>query len=458
MRASEAACPDNSLPDAEEAERGARQNGAMAFPFRPLRLVAGLTVLALCAACQSRAIARGDSAFRSGDYVGAWHHYQEAGDPADDAELAARLERTRWFLIEDGLRKLLSNHHEEQALAILPQVAGMAPADRAAVPAALEARARDQLGSRHTSNAEELLEAGEIEGALRELMLALGWNPEDELAANLLAMTTARQERESHVGDELYFEGMDHLRHGDDLRARTSFHHAAMLLGPESRAEQRYAGLTEDLAAAHRAEARVLLDSDLLGPAFFAIRSADRLEPEHPETLQLIERLQSRVSSENDLLAGDLAIRGGRPGLVDEILAELEQWQVPAHQARRRELAERNEHLRLDVDYRYARALELDEQVVRAAETYRSILERGKEFGWADVELRLSGLEQRIARATAAYSAALAAEAAGDAEGYRTRLEETLRAASDYADALHRLLVLRTAEALPPEVPIEAED
>jgi hypothetical protein len=419
----------------------------MAFPPRPLRCVAGLAALALCAACQNRALERGDAAFRRGDYLGAWHQYEAAGDPEEDAVVAARLARTRWFLTEDVLRKLLSSGLEEQALALLPLVAEDAPPDRVAVLVELEARGRSQLGSRHTRRAEDLLEASEVEAAIRELTLALSWNPQDDLAANLLAMTTERLEREGHLGEDFYFEGMDHLRHGYDVRARTSFHHAAELLGPESRAQQRFEGLTQDLAATSRAEGHALLDADLLGPAFFAIRSADRLEPEHPDTIALIERLQARVGSENALLAGDLAIRGKRTELAQEILAEIAAWDVPAHRTELNELAHRNDDLALDLDYRYGRAFELDEQVVRAAAIYRSILERGKGFGWADTELRLARLEERIARATEAYDAALRAEAAGDAEGYRTRLEETVRAASDFSDALHRLTVLHLGAA-----------
>jgi len=430
----------------EEAGGGARQNGAMDLLPRPLRLAAGLTALTLCAACQTSSLERGDAAFRRGDYLGAYHAYEQGGDPATDEILAARLARTRWFLIEDGLRELLASDREEQALAVLPQVISAAPLDRVEKTVEIEARARDQLGSRHTRRAEDLLEANESDAAIRELMLALSWNPEDDLAANLLAMTADRIEREAHLGEEFYFEGMDHLRHGFDVRARTSFHHAAELHGPDSRAQHRFEGLTEDLAAASRAEARTLLDADLLGPAFFAIRSADRLEPEHPETEELISRLQARVSSENALLAGDLAIRGKRTALALEILTEIEQWGVSAHRDDARELARRNEDLTLDLDYRYGRALELDEQVVRAAEVYASMLERGQGFGWADVELRVSRLQERIQLAAASFKAALAAEQAGDATAYRARLEETVRAASDYADAIDRLTVLRMAE------------
>lgn len=447
MSASGPRLSNKLLSPPEEAGVGARQNRAMDLLPRPLRLASGICALAFLASCQSSALERGDVAFRRGDYLGAWHQYQQAGDPTSDAVLAARLERTRWFLVETNLLNLLASGMEEQVLTLLPRVAPLAPPDRVQQVANMESRARDQLGARHTSRAEALLESGDSDAALRELTLALSWYPEDDLAANLLEMTTERLERERALGDELYFQGMDHLRHGEDLRARTSFHHAAMLHGPESRAEQRYANLSADLASASRAEARTLLDADLIGPAFFAIRSADRLEPEHAETMKLIARLQARVNSEKALIAGDLAIRGGRTGLADEILAELIQWDVPAHRRVVQSLAQRNEELRLDVDYRYGRALELDEQIVRAAEVYLSMIERGDGFGWADVELRLSNLKDRLGRAKIAYQAALDAEAADDAAGYRARLEETVRAASDYADALERLLAVRVAEA-----------
>lgn len=433
--------------EAEERGGRARQNGDMAHPHRLLRAAAGLAVLALGAACQSSALTRGDAAFRSGDYLGAWHAYAEAGDGAAAPELEQRRARTHWFLIEDGLRDRLSSGREEEALALIEQIAPQAPPDRSAALEELAQRGRDQLGARHTRDAEELLEAGDPDAAVRELTLALSWNPADDLAANLLEMTTERLARERDLGDSFYFEGMDHLRHGSDVRARTSFHHAGALLGPESRAQERFDALTQDLAASGRAEARNFLDADMLGPAFFAIRGVERLEPEHAETLALIERLQAKVSSENGLLAADLAIRGDRTALAGEILAELRAWDVPAHRAERTDLERRNQEAILDHDYRFARALELDEQIVRAAEVYRTIVARSEGFGWADSELRMAQTAQRVQRAEIAYRRALAAEAAGDLAGYRAGLEETVRAASDYQDALARLAALLAAPA-----------
>lgn len=429
----------------EEDGRRARQNGAMGHPTRLPRGAVLLLALVPCAACQSGAIRKGDSAFRSGDYLGAWHAYAEAGDPAEHPELAARMARTRWFLIEDGIRHMLASGGSREAVSLLPELAPMAPADRRQALAELEARGRDHLGSRHIQLAEELLEDSEFQAALQELALALTWNPQDELAANLFQRTRDRLEREAHLGDTLYFEGMEHLRHGYDLRARASFHHAALQLGPESRAQSRYDALSDDLAAASRAEARALLAADQLGKAFLAIRTADRLVPEHPETLVLVERLQNELSSARNLSAGDLAIRGGRVEQARELLAELEAWDVPIHRAQRAALAQRTNELALDQSYRFARALELDEQIVRAAAEYRAILQQDQGFGWADTELRLSRMEERVRRAEASYRAALQAEAAGDQEAYRERLTEAVRAASDYADALERLSALLAA-------------
>ncbi len=430
---------------AEEPQSGARQNGAMALSPRLFRTAAGLIVLAAAAACSATAYDSGDAAFRRGDYLGAWHAYQAAGDPAADPVLAQRLARAHWFLLEDGLRTLLATGHEVRAIALLPELTPQVPPDRAQELIVLEARARAQLGARHISRAEELLEASEPDAALRELTLALSWNPEDDLAANLFAATTERLAREHRLADEFYFEAMDHLREGDELRARTSFHHSATISGMESRAQKRYEALTEDLAAESRAEARMMLDAGLLGPAFQAIRTADRLDPENPELKELLETLEVRVNSAMDLLAGDLAIRGGRADLAAEILAELQEWDLPAHRGETRALAERQHDLALDKDYRFGRALELDEQVQRAAEVYRSIVAREGGNGWADSELRLVQLSRRLELAESAYRAALAAEQAGDADAYRARLEETVRAASDYSDALARLAAVRAA-------------
>ncbi len=415
-----------------------------------LRKVALLAITAAwLAACQSTAMERGDSAFRSGNYVGAWAIYQEAGDPAENPALATRLARTRWFMIEDELLRLLALDEPLRALNLLPNLATGAPADRAPALAEIQARAQNQLGAQYARAGLAAIEADLPLEAMHYLTLAVAWNPGDELAATALARTVARLEREGELGTSFYFEGMEHMRQSYDLRARTSFHHAAVLLGEDSRAQERFEALTEDLAEQSRSEARLYLDAGLLGPAFLSIRTAERMVPEHPETLGLMQRLDAEVRSAQALVGADLAIRGGYAKRADQILEEIAVFGVAEHATEAHSLTLRNDELKLDQAYKLGRAFELDEQVLHAAEQYREIQRRAEGFGWQDTELRLSNLQQRIAAATRAFDAALAAEAAADSGAYRSHLEDTVRFASDYEDALTRLAVLRAADRAP---------
>jgi hypothetical protein len=415
-----------------------------------LRKVALLAIAAAgLAACQSTAIERGDSAFRSGNYNDAWAIYQEAGDPAEDPALATRLARTRWFMVEDGLRHLLAIDEPQRVLNLLPRLATGAPADRAPALAEIHSRAQNQLATQYARAGLAATEADLPVEALHYLTLAVAWNPEDELAATGLARTVERLEREGELGTSFYFEGMEHMRQSHDLRARTSFHHAAVLLGEDSRAQERFEALAEDLAEQSRGEARLFLDAGLLGPAFLSIRTAERLIPEHAATLELMQRLDSDVRSAQALIGADLAIRGGYAQRADLILEEIAGFGVAEHASEAHSLTLRNDELKLDQAYKLGRAFELDEQILHAAAQFREIHQRAAGFGWQDSEFRLSNLEQRIAAATRAFAAALAAEAAGDSRTYRAHLEDTVRLASDFEDAIMRLAVLRAADHAP---------
>lgn len=414
-------------------------------PFRSVLLLA-LTAALCGGACQSSSLEQGDAAFRRGDYPRAWEAYHEAGDPQQNQELADRVERTRWFLIEDRIRDLLAQWEVQTALDLIPRVASQAPADRQATLVDFQRRAQRQLGLLHAQNGYDLLEAGEVDEALRELTIAVAWDPHDETSSALLQRTAERLEREGRLGESFYFEGMENVRHGFDLRARASFHHAAGLLGEESRAQQRYEGMTEDMAVSSRAEAVSYLEAGLLGPAYLSLRTAERLEPESAETARLAQLLDAKVRSAQAMIGADVSIRGGRPDEAAEYLEEVKAGAVAAHAQAARSLEERNFELILDQEYKRARAYELDEQVLRAAAAYRAIVSRTEGYSWLDSALRLSNLEGRIAQAAQSYAAALAAQSASDVAGYRSRLEETVRFASDYEDALVRLAQLRAAQ------------
>jgi tetratricopeptide (TPR) repeat protein len=389
---------------------------------------------------------KGDVAFRRGNYAMAWEAYHEAGDPAEDDELAARIARTRWFLIEDRIRELLATWQVQAALDLIPQVIEQAPPDRLPELTEFQRRASKQLGMLHAQLGYELLEAGEVDAALRELTIAVAWNPLDETSSTLLQRTADRLEREGRLGESFYFEGMENVRNGFDLRARASFHHAAGLLGEDSRAQERYEGMTQDMAATSRAEAGAYLEAGLLGPAYLSLRTAERLDPESAETAALAELLDTKVRSAQALIGADISIRGGRPDNAAEYLEEIKAGGVEAYAQQARTLEERNVELVLDQDYKRARAYELDEQVQRAAVLYQEIVERTQGFSWADTALRLSNLEGRLKNAAKSYAAALEAQAAGNQNLYRERLEETVRFASDYEDALLRLAQVRALQ------------
>lgn len=417
------------------------------MPARRLRHLAPAAALAaaLGACAAGSTVAAGDAAFRSGDYDEAWRLYQRAGDPSDDADLALRVERTRWFLIEDEIRRRIAEGAGQEALDMIGRFAPEAPADRARELSELLERAQQRVGAGHAALGLALIEADEPLAAQRELTMALAWNPQDDFAAEALARVIARLAHDERVGEIYYFEGMDYLRVGHESRARTSFHHSAVLLGENSKAQARFEALTEDLAAVSRSEARAYLQAGALGPAFLRVRTAERLEPEHPETLELAGVLDAKVQSERGLMSADLAIRGGRTAAAAESLQLVRDLGVEAHAREAAELEQRNRDLRLEQEYNLARAFELDEQVLHAARAYRALLESSGGYGHLDAELRLSRLEQRAAAAAQAFERARAAEAAGDAAAYLAALEETVRLASDYEDALMRLAAVRGA-------------
>ncbi len=409
---------------------------------RPVPAVLAALLLGACSTTAT-SFEEADQAFRSGNYQRAWTLYEAAGNPDANPALAARLARTRWFLIEQELRDELSSGRGELALRLIGQVQEQVPADRRNELAVLKARAQERIGSRHVALGLALIEEDQSAEALRELTLAVAWNPADERAVAALAKLSARLKREERLGDAFYFEGMDNLRTGYELRARASFHHASGLLGEDSRAQERWQAITEDMAETSRSEGRAYLQAGLLGPAFLSIRTAERLEPENPATAELSRELDAKVRSDRALAGADLAIRGGKPDEAKEYLLEVDSFGIEAHSRAARELAQRNLELELGQQYRLGRAFELDEQVLHAASIYRELIAQAAGFGWEDAELRLANLEQRAAQAERSYARALAAEAAGNAADYRAALEETVRLASDYQDALPRLAAAR---------------
>jgi hypothetical protein len=92
--------------------------------------------------------------------------------------------------------------------------------------------------------------------------------------------------------------------------------------------------------------------------------------------------------------------------------------------------------------YTRARALELDDQIVRSTGLYRAILQDGGD-DLTDVNYRLSLNLERLANAETAYQDAVRAKQAGNRQRAEEKLAECVRYARDFKDAfveLQRLL------------------
>lgn len=396
-------------------------------------------VLATVFSCQAATLEEGDAHFRIANYREALAIYDEAPTELKDLQ---RIERTRYFLLEQGVRELLHLNRPVDAVSVIDAIGPMAPGDRKGELQGLRDRARLQIGNNHYLLAYDYSEGNEPAAAARELRLALSYDPEHEEAQELLASTEEWLLTQERIGQDFYFDGMDHLRAHHDLRARTSFMHAASLLGDESLAQTRLEDITVSLAEESRVLGRMFLDAGLTGPAWATILDSLHLDPTHPDALILVSEIENRISSESLLMSADIATRGGATAAADGLLQGARKLGVADHARRLIDLAEKNQDEKNRTRYARARAYELDTQMVHSLELYRAILADEGGFGWEDVELRIDSLEQRLRQAEAAYGRAIAAEQAGDDAAYAAALVETVHLAVDYEDAHARFLAL----------------
>ena len=412
--------------------------------MRPVSFAALLLVVVALAACQgSTRFAAGDEAFERQDYALALLAYEAAGDPADDPELAARIARTRYFRAEDHVRDLLALERTDEALALLDRLEAIAPPDRRDELAELRDRARRQKARVLTEQGFALMEADREEEAVPLFEEALALDPTQDRAAVLLDRARGHLEELRRFGESLYFEGLDQLRHERDRRALTAFLHGSRALGPDSRAERRLDALLEDLVRADLEMAREALAADDLGSAFLWVRDAERLAPEDPEVRDLAEELAARQEAAALLGHADLAVRGGRPEEARADVAAAAALAPELAPERRNELVQLADEEQHRLDYRLARAYELDGQAVHALELYRKILEESAGFGWEDAAERAARLEEAVAAAGEAWDRAMVARGRGDLEAERDALEEVVRIANDWPGALERLAELR---------------
>jgi len=402
-----------------------------------------LTVLALATAtavsCAAPSVEEGDRQFRMGNYRKALEIYQDA--PPEQVD-QGRLERTRYFLLEQGARELLHLDRPEDARAVLTYLSEMAPADRRGEIAYLHARSERQTAQRHYEVGYAFNEANEPGLAAQELRRALSWDPEHAEAQELLAKMEGWITTQQEIGEDYYFRGMEHLRASQDLRARTSFMHAANLLGEDSYAQGRLEDITLGLAEESRALGRMYLEAGLNGPAWVAILDSLHMDPVHPESMELVQVIEAKIESDATLMSIDVAVRGGATEAADRLLVKARELGVVQHAQRLAALSEDNQDQKNNLRYRRARAYELDNQMVHALALYQAIQADEAGFGWEDIEVRIGALQGRLAEAEQAYQRALAAEREGDQDAYIQALREAVRLAVDFEDVHARFLAL----------------
>ncbi|MCP4093867.1 MAG: hypothetical protein GY747_10505 [Planctomycetes bacterium] len=400
-----------------------------------------LSVLGLLAviSCQSTTIEDGDSMFRRGNYPQAMEIYSDLATEAPSGELDQRMERTRYFLMEQGVRDLLHLGRSEDALEVIDYLEGVAPEDRMQTIADLRGRTLRQIGRRHYDLGFAYYEATQIEAAAREYVLCLSWDPENQDAKTNLARCEQWLTTRDRIAEDYYFQGMDHLRADQDLRARTAFMHAATLLGDDdSQAAERLTNLTTSLAEESREKSYLFMEAGLTGQAWVAAQDAVYLAPDDPRNQELANHLADMVLSNAYLVAADVARRGGETMAADEFLEKTRQLGVVEHGERIRTVTELNQDRKNSDHYARARAYELDNQMVHARDRYQQILDDEGGFGWRDVEQRLTAISARLADAKQKMTAAQVARNAGDIDGYVSGLQEVLRLSVDFPDAMEQ--------------------
>ena len=377
--------------------------------------------------------------FRRGNYPQALEIYSNLASEAPSGELEQRLDRTRYFMMEQGVRDLLHLGRSEDALEVIDHLEGLAPEDRLPVVADLRSRTLKQIGRRHYELGFQLYEATEIEAAAREYVLCLSWDPNNQDAKTNLAICEQWLTTRDRIAEDYYFQGMDHLRADQDLRARTAFMHAASLLGDEdSQAAERLTNLTASLAEESREKSYLYMEAGLVGQAWVAAQDAIYLAPKDSRNQELANHLADMMLSDAYLVAADVARRGGETSAADEFLAKTRELGVVEHSERIRSVAELTQDRKNSDHYARARAYELDSQMVSARDRYQQILEDEGGFGWRDVEQRLTAISARLVDAEQKMAAAQLARSAGDMDGYAKGLQEVLRLSTDFPEALEQ--------------------
>ncbi|HJM40585.1 MAG TPA: hypothetical protein QGG59_10800 [Planctomycetota bacterium] len=365
----------------------------MRFEFRTLLIL-------LIASCQSTSwMAEGDAAFSIGDYgaaVSAYRQAQIAGEGELDPSLSTRLAEAQARILPAHARRLIHQEKHLEALEVLEAADQASPGHTMTVE--LRARAYRGMASDLVDEAEALRGMGEVKAAYAAFLQALEWHPENsraEAGCGELAEKIATLQRQ---GESFFFDGLRQRAEGHTVRAHTSFMHAAAIWGEGSQAEAILRESSAEMAKEQVQMATLLMEADSLGPAWLALRDANRLQPGNSETESLLSKVEVRLKTRASLNDVDIQIRGERMALASSILLHVAETDLAEEADRVYVLRQAMVEKQALIDYRMARAFELAEQWERAAELYGRVLESGQ--GAEDVRWRLERVQSRLSADT----------------------------------------------------------
>jgi len=406
-----------------------------------LRLLFLLPLVA-CATTEAENYEVGDQYFRTGQFHEAYEAYNKAADQTQDPsdELIARQAEARFRSILQSAESHIHLNQISEALQLLD----FAEAERPGYASISELRihAYRRRAAQLADEGESLFDDGLAFEAQEKYAESLKWDKENiEAQRGYEAASRVYKDRYAR-GERKYFEGLEQDSEGHTGRARTSFAHASLLHGPDSKASQRLKAISTEEAKRQLKQGRQYFETQRIGAAWVTLMDAVRLDPENEDASTMLAQVNSQLEQIRVLNEADIHVRGGRSDVADEMLERV--LEISGNEADKRleMMREKASFQRALVDYRIGRACELDSQVVRARDIYIQIL-ADNSYGFEDVPMRVELLTRRVDTAKEFYNQALAAQKAGDAETYRNMLAKSIEQAGDYKDALQRFAVLQ---------------
>lgn len=392
-----------------------------------------LLPLAACASPAEEAREAGDVAFRMMRYHDAFAAYTSIEDPSP--EVQTLVEESRYRSILQSAREKVHVNEVAEALKLLDYLEREYPGGEEI--AEIRDAAYRRKAAELADSAEGLLDDGYPEAAMRTYRESLRWNSENEAAQQGMREAERLAGARAVRGEMLYFEGLDQVLQGKRTQARTSFAHAAELLGRDSRAVAQVQQLSSDLSTELTLEAQTLLDSGVLGGAWLVLSDAVRLDPGNLDAEALFQRVNEELETRRLINQADIHVRGGRMDAAQALLERVLELTGEDRGGQVAAMAQRAAEEAAMRDYKLARACELDNQIVRAVALYQNILD-ATDGGFEDLRLRVDNLQRRIDLAAQAYLIAREAEAADEEARYIAALEDCLELAGDYRDAYER--------------------